>query len=199
MTTARDLALIALGLPADRAVERGDLSLALAGAEAADLLAAGALTLDGDVLVPGRRTAPDDRLLDQALASTTLGEPSESVQEWLWRRGEELAAAYVRELERAGLTAHGHGPRRARAVVTHSPEYLRAQERLASGDPVLTTLAAVLAIGDLPPDSGEGDASDGEAAVATVLAAVGEAVTELEAVRLRRTIETDAFDNIWRG
>ncbi|WP_425276349.1 hypothetical protein [Streptomyces carpinensis] len=42
MTTARDLALVALSLPSDRAVERGGLSLALAGAEAVDLLKSGA-------------------------------------------------------------------------------------------------------------------------------------------------------------
>ncbi len=208
MTTARDLALIALSLPPDRAVERGDLSLALAGAEAADLLAAGALTLDGDRLVPGHQSATGDRLLDRALASAVRREPRETVQDWLWRRGEELATAYAGELERAGLTAHPrrHGLRlrSAQAVPADSPEHTRAQERLASGDPVLTTLAAFLAIGDFPPDAGEnpsgaGDEPDGDAAVAMVLAAVGEAVTELEAVRLRRSIENDAFDNIWRG
>ncbi|MEU5247025.1 GPP34 family phosphoprotein, partial [Streptomyces asoensis] len=36
-------------------------------------------------------------------------------------------------------------------------------------------------------------------AVGTVLAAVGDAVTELEAVRQRRSIEDAAFDNIWRA
>ncbi|MGW0812815.1 GOLPH3/VPS74 family protein [Streptomyces viridiviolaceus] len=208
MTTARDLALIALSLPPDRAVERGDLSLALAGAEAADLLVAGALTLDGDRLVPGHRTATGDRLLERALASAVRREPWETVQDWLWRRGEELATVYAGELERAGLTAHPrrHGLRMrpARAVPVDSPEHTRAREHLASGDPVLTTLAAFLAIGDFPPDTGEtpsdaGYDPDRDAAVATVLAAVGDAVTELEAVRLRRSTENDAFDNIWRG
>ncbi|WP_338014188.1 hypothetical protein [Streptomyces sp. CB01580] len=33
----------------------------------------------------------------------------------------------------------------------------------------------------------------------TVLAAVHEALTQLEAVRLRRSVEQAAFDNIWRG
>jgi hypothetical protein len=36
-------------------------------------------------------------------------------------------------------------------------------------------------------------------AVVTVLAAVGDAVMELEAVRQRKAIEDAAFDNIWRG
>ncbi|MFE3630330.1 GPP34 family phosphoprotein, partial [Streptomyces goshikiensis] len=34
---------------------------------------------------------------------------------------------------------------------------------------------------------------------ATVLAAVNDALMELEAVRQRRAIEDAAFDNIWRG
>ncbi|CAM5322629.1 HTH gntR-type domain-containing protein OS=Streptomyces antimycoticus OX=68175 GN=SSPO_097140 PE=4 SV=1 [Streptomyces antimycoticus] len=36
-------------------------------------------------------------------------------------------------------------------------------------------------------------------AVATVLAAVGDAVTRLEAVRLRRDVENAAFENMWRA
>ncbi|MET7436192.1 GPP34 family phosphoprotein, partial [Streptomyces flaveolus] len=31
------------------------------------------------------------------------------------------------------------------------------------------------------------------------LAAVGDAVTSLEALRLRRDVENAAFDNMWRG
>ncbi|WP_121714505.1 GPP34 family phosphoprotein [Streptomyces sp. E5N91] len=213
MTTARDLALIALGSPADRAVEQGDLSLALAGAEVVDLLAAGALTLDGDRLVPGD-TPTGDRLLDEALASAVRREPGETVQDWLWRRGDELATVYAGELTRTGPTAH---PRRRGlrwwsersersewSVPADSPEHTRAQERLDSGEPVLTALAAFLALGDLTSDTGEilagtGGDADGDAAVVTVLIAVGDAVTELEAERLRRSIESDAFDNIWRA
>ena len=33
----------------------------------------------------------------------------------------------------------------------------------------------------------------------TVLATVGDAVMELDAVRQRRDIEQAAFDNVWRG
>ncbi|MFJ8361958.1 GPP34 family phosphoprotein [Streptomyces sp. NPDC093984] len=200
MTTAHDLALIALGVPPDRPVEQGDLSLALAGAEAVDLLESGALTLVGDRMVPGTRVATGDRLLDQALALLVRREPYETVEDWLWRRGSELAAAYVDDLERAGLIVHprGHGLRSrfARTVPADSPERRRAEERRASGDPVLATLTAVLRIGDTPSDACESPEGD---AVNTVLAAVGEAVTELEAVRLRRGVEQGAFDNIWRG
>src|SRR3954451_14297758 len=53
--TARDLALVALSMPSDRTVAQGDLSLALAGAEAIDLLKSGALSMDRDHLMPGPR------------------------------------------------------------------------------------------------------------------------------------------------
>ncbi|MGW5606448.1 GPP34 family phosphoprotein [Streptomyces sp. NPDC003753] len=200
MNIARDLALVALGLPPHRPVEQGDLSLALAGAEAVDLLASGALTLDGDRMVPGPRVATDDRLLDQALSSLVRREPYETVEDWLWRRGSELAAAYVDDLERAGLVVRprGHGLRSwfTRTMPADSPERRRAEERRASGDPVLATLTAALGIGDTLSDARE--SPDGDA-VNTVLAAVADAVTELEAVRLRRGVEGAAFDNIWRG
>ncbi|MEV7236789.1 hypothetical protein AB0N06_23285 [Streptomyces sp. NPDC051020] len=62
MTTARDLALVTLGLSPDRPVGQGDLSLALSGAEAVDLLTCGALTLDRDRMVPGPRMETGDRL-----------------------------------------------------------------------------------------------------------------------------------------
>lgn len=49
--------------------------------------------------------------------------------------------------------------------------------------------------------AGIGDEPAGELAddAATVLAAVGDAVMELEAVRQRKVIEDAAFDNVWRG
>ncbi|MGV9914671.1 GOLPH3/VPS74 family protein [Streptomyces tendae] len=215
MTTARDLALIALNLPPGRAGEQGDLSLALAGAEVVDLLAAGALRLDGDRLVPGDRKASGDRLLDQALDAVVSREPLETLPDWIWRRGDGLAAAYAEELSKAGPGEHPrrHGLRRAsaRTAAVTSSEHTRARERLESGDPVLTALTGFLTDGVLPPDTGDtpsdadstpsltGDDTDGDDAVTAVLAAVGDAVTELEAVRLRRSIEADAFDNIWRA
>ncbi|MEV8563155.1 GPP34 family phosphoprotein [Streptomyces sp. NPDC051917] len=69
MTTARDLVLVAPGMPSGRLVAQEDLSLALAGAEAVDLLQNRALSLDGDCLVRGPRTATGDSLLDRAAAS----------------------------------------------------------------------------------------------------------------------------------
>lgn len=39
----------------------------------------------------------------------------------------------------------------------------------------------------------------GDEAVTTVVAAVHDAVMELEAVRQRRTIENASFANLWRG
>ncbi|MET9223747.1 GPP34 family phosphoprotein [Streptomyces sp. NPDC088197] len=73
MTTPRDLIVVAMDVPPDLLVDRGDLSLALAGAELIDLIAAKELTLRGDRVVPvprpegERRTA--DRLLGEALTA----------------------------------------------------------------------------------------------------------------------------------
>ncbi|GCB51974.1 GPP34 family phosphoprotein [Streptomyces sp. NL15-2K] len=199
MTTARDLALVALGMPSDRSVAQGDLSLALAGAEAIDLLESGALSLAGGRVVPRPRVATGDRLLDQADALLIRREPYETVGEWLWRRGGELAAAYVDDLERAGLVTHprGHfGLRSARTVLADSQARRSAEERRASGEPVLAALLAAAGIGEDPAEARESLIGD---AVTTVLAAVGDAVTQLEAVRLRRDVENAAFDNVWRG
>ena len=201
MSTARDLALIALNLPPDRTVERGDLSLALAGAEAIDLLETGALILDGDRLVPAPgASATDDSLLDQAITSLVRQEPYETVEDWLWRRGSGLAASYAKHLEGAGLivspNARGFRLRTARSVPYDAPERRQAEERWASGEPVLAALTAILRIGDTPSDDHEIPAGD---TAAKVLGATGDAVTELQAVRLRRGVEDAAFDNIWRG
>ncbi|MGV9454456.1 GPP34 family phosphoprotein [Streptomyces sp. NPDC003635] len=200
MTTARDLALVALSLPPDRTVERGDLSLALAGAEAIDLLAAGALALDGDRMVPGPEPVTGDRLLDQAVTALVGREPYETVEDWLWRRGSGLAGVYAKELEGAGLLepsrARGLRPRSSRSVPTDAPERRRAAERQASGEPVLAALTSVLSMEDTSSDHHE--SPDGDA-VTKVVGAVGDAVTELRAVRLRRDVEDAAFDNIWRG
>ncbi|MFJ3672508.1 GPP34 family phosphoprotein [Streptomyces sp. NPDC090106] len=204
MTTARDLTLIALGLPAGHSVEQGDLSLALAGAEAVDLLDHGALTLDGDRLVPGPPVETGDALLDQAAAALSPQEPYETVDAWLWRRGSELAAAYADDLKRAGLLTHrtGHGLHLPFSAATQtgspadSPARRAAEERRTSGEPVLTALLVAAGVGDAPSDIPDSPLED---AVTTVLAAVGDAVTQLEAVRLRQGIEDAAFDNVWRG
>lgn len=198
MNTARDLALVALDAAPDRPVEQGDLSLALAGAEILDLVEAKALVLDGERILPSAQAPTGDRLLDEATAALVRQEPYESVEDWLWRRGRGLATAYVDDLERVGLTTRARGRRlRMRTWRTEpvdSAARRRAAERLAEAEPVLTALAAAAGVREEPT----GQDVDDEA-VTTVLAAVGDSVMELEAVRQRRQIEDAAFDNVWRG
>ncbi|MFD8305428.1 GPP34 family phosphoprotein [Streptomyces sp. NPDC059690] len=200
MTTARDLAIVALDVATDKPVEQGDLSLALAAAEVFDLVEAKALVLDGDRILPSAQSPTGDRLLDEAAAALVRREPYESVEDWLWRRGRGLSAAYVDDLERVGLTARPRGRRiplrTGRSVLVDSAARSAAEERRAAGEPVLAALAAAAGIGAEPPEIPEELAGD---TATTVLAAVGNAVMELEAVRQRRQIEDAAFDNVWRG
>ncbi|MFI9603962.1 GPP34 family phosphoprotein [Streptomyces sp. NPDC052043] len=200
MTTPRDLLIISMDVPSERPVEQGDLSLALAGAELADLLAAGAAGLDGDHIVPLPRRDTGDRLLDQAAASLRERTPHESVEDWLWRRGEGLAAAYHDALDAQGQLT---GRRRRwlpvrgdREAPAGAPARREAAERWASGDPVIAGLAAAVGIEAEP---GAPLTAPDDDALVTVLATVNDAVTELEAVRQRRRIENAAFDNIWRA
>ncbi|MFE2736528.1 GPP34 family phosphoprotein [Streptomyces sp. NPDC059349] len=200
MTTARDLAIVALAERPDHPVEQGELSLALAGAEVFDLIEAKALIVDGDRLVPSAQAPTGDRLLDEAAAALVRQEPYESVEDWLWRRGRGLSSGYVDELEREGLTTRPRGLRNplrgGRTEPVDSADRRRAEERWAAGEPVLAALAAAAGIRDEPADDAPELAGD---AVAAVLAAVGTAVQELQAVRQRRAIEDAAFDNVWRG
>ncbi|MFE2449883.1 GPP34 family phosphoprotein, partial [Streptomyces sp. NPDC059426] len=53
MTTPRDLLIVTLDVAPMRPLERGDLSLALAGAELIDLLDAEARGIEDDRIVPG--------------------------------------------------------------------------------------------------------------------------------------------------
>jgi hypothetical protein len=200
MTTPRDLMIIALDVAPSRPLERGDLSLALAGAELIDLLAAQAIGLDGDHIVPGYRPAVADHLLDEAASSLVRQAPYESVEEWLWRRGRGLSSAYLVVLEAEGqLTRQRHHWMLFRAgqmVLVDSLDRRLAADRWASDEPVLAALAAAVGIRDERKGEPPSVADD---AVATVLAAVNDALMELEAVRQRRAIEEAAFDNIWRG
>jgi hypothetical protein len=200
MTTPRDLLIIAMDLTASRPLEQGDLSLALAGAELIDLLEAQAITLDGDHIVPSDRRAIADRGLDEAASSLARQSPYESVGDWLWRRGRGLSAAYLAALEAEGQLTR---QRRlwmifqpAHLVLVDSPARRQAANRWASDEPILTALAAAVGIGDKPTGESPGVADD---AVATVLAAVHDAVRSLEAERQRRALDEAAFDNIWRG
>jgi hypothetical protein len=200
MTTARDLLIVALDAAPGRQAEPGDLSLSLAGAELIDLMDARALVLDGDLLVPADPPVTDDRLLREAGAALVRQLPYESVEDWLWRRGRGLSSAYLAAFEEEGQLVRQH--RRwlpawtGQAVLADSPARRQVADRLAAADPVLGGLATAVGI----REKHTGDLTEAtDDAVARVLAAVDDAVTELTAVRQRRTIEKAAFDNVWRG
>ncbi|MEV4916828.1 GPP34 family phosphoprotein [Streptomyces tirandamycinicus] len=249
MTTARDLMTIALDAAPSRPVEPGDLSLALAGAEVVDLLAAEAVTLDGDRIVPGLGPATDDPLLSRAASALVRERPYELVGDWLWRRGRGLSAAYLAALEAEGLFGRqrrrGLFSRERRVTRADTPDRRAAVERLASAEPVLAALTSALGLpgpggssessetvgpgglggpGSLGSQdeqggqdetgrrAGSGEAREGPGAggspggsagvsddVDTVLAAVLDALTQLQAIRQRRAVEQAAFDNVWRG
>lgn len=198
MTTPQDVLITTLDVPSGRPVEAGDLSLALAGAELVDLIADGTVTLDGELIVPGVAAAPADRLLAGAASALVRRLPYETVEDWLWRRGEGLSAVYLAAMEEDGLVTRRHrrigGPGPATAADT--PVRRAAADRWRSGDPVLTVLAGALGI---EPGPAAEPPEIADEAVETVLVAVGDAVVELDGVRQRRTIEQAAFDNIWRG
>ncbi|MEV6756810.1 GPP34 family phosphoprotein [Streptomyces sp. NPDC051214] len=198
MTTAKDLFIISVDLK--HSVGQGDLSLALAGAELIDLIGAEAVAVDGECIVPGGQPTLDDRLLNEAAAGLTRRAPYERIEDWLWRRGRDLAAAYQADLEkndelkpqRSGRLPFGS----KRLEPVDTPARRRAAERWKEKEPVLAALAAVVGIGDERSDDDPGLEDE---AVTTVLAAVHDAVMELEAVRQRRTIENAAYANLWRG
>ncbi|MFD3918600.1 GPP34 family phosphoprotein [Streptomyces sp. NPDC058595] len=210
MTTPRDLLITTLEVASSRLPEQGDLSLALAGGELIDLLNARAAALDGDRIVPDESGAVDDRLLNEASAALARQAPYESVEDWLWRRGRGLAAVYLMALKSDGQITRRRRSRWApfgggRTVLTDTPARRSARERWESNEPVLGSLGATIRIrerehprdqedqqADSPPDVAD-------EAVESVLAAVHNAVRDLEAERQRRSIEDAAFDNIWRG
>ncbi|MGW6024239.1 GOLPH3/VPS74 family protein [Streptomyces sp. NPDC055099] len=198
MTTAKDLFIIVMDLK--HSVGQGDLSLALAGAELIDLVGAGAVAVDGECIVPGGQPASDDRFMNEAAAGLTRQAPYERIEDWLWRRGRDLAAAYQADLEESGELKPQHrgrlpfGSKRVEPVDT--PARRRAGERWKEREPVLAALASVVGLDAVPADD---EAGLDDEAVTTVLAAVHDAVMELEAVRQRRTIENAAYANLWRG
>ncbi|GGK14444.1 hypothetical protein GCM10011583_53010 [Streptomyces camponoticapitis] len=204
MTTARDLLITTLELSASRPPGEGDLSLALAGAELIDLLNAGAVTLEDDRIVPGGERVVGDRLLNEASSTVIRQAPYETVEEWLWRRGRDLAAVHLSALRSEGQITQRRRSRwipfgTSRLVVTDTPARREALDRRTSDDPVLASLATAVGIGgrqleDLPDPLAAADEP-----AAAVLAAVHNALRDLEAERQRRSIEQAAFDNIWRG
>ncbi|WP_413760467.1 GOLPH3/VPS74 family protein [Streptomyces sp. MMBL 11-3] len=202
MTTPRDLLISTMDVGSDRPAGQGDLSLALAGAELVDLGEAGVLALDGDRIVPAEQGRGElgDGLLEEAASALHRQEPYESVEDWLWRRGRDLSATYLAALRAEGQVTrprHGWNPfRDGEETLTDSPARRHAAARRTADEPVLAFLTAAVGLRDEP----EGEVADHvDDAVVTVLAAVNDAVRELEAVRQRRSIENAAFDNIWRG
>jgi len=204
MTTPRDLLIVATDRAASGPVERGDLSLALAGAELIDLLCAGTVGLDGgDRILPGDRPAPADRLLEEAASSLARQEPYETAADFLWRRGRDLSELYL-----AALEAEGQLTRRQRRrwvvfrtssmELADSPARHRAANRLASGEPVLAALTAAVGLLDERTDDSPRVA---DPAVSTVLATVDEALWELSDERQRRARRRDdaAVNNVRRG
>ncbi|WP_405506216.1 GPP34 family phosphoprotein [Streptomyces cyaneofuscatus] len=212
MTTAKDLFIITMDPRPERSVGQGDLSLALAGAELIDLIDAGAVTVDEDRIVPVEASTPQDGLLGEAAALLTREPPHERIEDWLWRRGRDLAAAYQAALEEDGeLTRKrsgrlSFGSKRVEPVDT--PARRAAAERWEEREPVLAALASAVGVEGGRPENAE-EAEDTENAedqpgldddaVTAVVTAVHDAVMELEAVRQRRTIENSAFANLWRG
>ncbi|MEV7716037.1 GPP34 family phosphoprotein [Streptomyces sp. NPDC088184] len=209
MTTAKDLFIIAMDLK--HSVGQGDLSLALAGAELIDLIGAGVVAVDLDRIVPGAAPTPNDRFMGEAAAGLTRQAPYERIEDWLWRRGRDLSAAYQAALEESGELKPQRGGRLSfgteRVEPVDTPARRHAADRWEEKEPVLVALASVVGIGAERSDDATGlddERSDDETglddeAVTTVVAAVHDAVMELEAVRQRRTIENAAFANIWRG
>ncbi|GLF95115.1 GOLPH3/VPS74 family protein [Streptomyces yaizuensis] len=200
MTTAKDLFIIAMDPGAGQSVGQGDLSLALAGAELIDLIVAEAVVVDNDRIVPQGPPAPDDGLAAEAAAGLTRQAPYEKIEDWLWRRGRDLSAAYQAALEKDGELIRRRsgssplGPRRVEPADT--PARRRAVSRWEEREPLLSALAAAVGIGAERPDDGPGLTDE---AATAVVAAVHDAVMELEAVRQRRSIESAAFANLWRG
>ncbi|MEU8828153.1 GPP34 family phosphoprotein [Streptomyces sp. NPDC048636] len=206
MTTPRDLLIVAMDTVSGHSVDRGDLSLALAGAEAIDLLGARAIGLDGERIVPGPPLPLADRMLDRAASALTREPPYEPVGEWLWRRGRGLPGAYLDTLEADGEAVR---ERHRRWMVFHTSELAlvdssarrRATHRLRSDEPVLATLATAIGIHDpSTPDSPAVTRVD-DVATATVLTAVDDALGELAVERQRRAERRDAAtaDNVRRG
>jgi hypothetical protein len=200
MTTPQDLLIVAMDLAQPSPpVQQGDLSLALAGAEVIDLLDAQAVTIEEDRIVPSGLWKPSAGLMGDAASALVREAPYETVEDWLWRRGEGLASAYLAAMEADGEITRGRGRwipvRTGPTEFADSPARRHAVARWASGEPVLASLAAAVRVGG-------GDAEDegiGDEAVVAVLATVSGAVVELDSVRQRKTVEDAAFDNIWRA
>ncbi|MGH1552493.1 GPP34 family phosphoprotein [Streptomyces sp. L7] len=150
--------------------------------------------------MPNLQVPLPDGLLDEAAAASYGRPPYESVEELAVAAGAGLVSAYLAALEKEGLIARQRGRwnlvRSGRAALVDSLARSRAADRWATGEPVLAQLAAAVGIREVPD---EDSAKVTDEALDTVLAAVHGAVTELEAVRQRKSVEDAAYDNVWRG
>ncbi|MGW3242008.1 GPP34 family phosphoprotein [Streptomyces sp. NPDC001070] len=204
MTTPRDLIITALERAEERPVEPGDLSLALAAAEAVDLLAAGAVVLEGGRVVPRGRPEITDPLLDEAGSALVREPPYESVGDWLWRRGRNLTDAYLTGLEAEGVLVRERRRHRlilrgTRTALTDSPARRRAADRRAADEPVLAALVKAIGLRGGPAADAAPDVTDD--AANRVLAALDDALAELTAERQRRSRRRAdaAAENVRRG
>ncbi|WP_327235460.1 GPP34 family phosphoprotein [Streptomyces sp. NBC_01317] len=207
MSTARELLIVAMDMTSVRTVERGALSLALAGAEAIDLLAVGAITLEGDRIVPSDGSGTDgvssDPLAGEALSSFVRQAPYESVGNWLWRRGRNLSAMYTAALEADGQLVRQHHRRwgvfrSSELVLVDSPARRLAADRWTADEPVLAALATAVGIRDKRTTDSPAVTDEG---VVAVLTAVDDALSELTAESERRAHKLDdaAITNVRRG
>jgi hypothetical protein len=144
-----------------------------------------------------------DHLLDEAASSLARQAPYESVGDWLWRRGRGLSAAYLAALETEGQLTRQRRRRwllfrTSRMVLVDSPARRVAANRWASDEPVLAALAAAVGIREKRTGDSPSVADD---AVATVLAALNDALGELALERQRRARRRDdaTADNVRRG
>jgi len=206
MTTPRDLLIVTMDAEPSRPVERGDLSLALAGAELIDLLGAQEAGLDGERIVPGPAGAPADPLLHQAASALVREAPYESIGDWLWRRGRGLSDAYLSALEADGQLVRQRNRRwkvfRTRELALVDTDARRnAANRGRSDEPVLAALTEAIGIRDQGGEEGGEAPKVPDDAVARVLAALDDALAELAAERQRRDRRRDeaAVDNVRRG
>ncbi|MFF0305670.1 GPP34 family phosphoprotein [Streptomyces sp. NPDC004562] len=199
MTTAQGLAVLAATEGTGPRLEPGDLSLALAGAELVDLVGLRAVLLHAGRVLPAASPRIKDAVLFEAASGIVREPPYETVEQWLWRRGRDLAARYWRALQAA--TADGapagssrHPFRRPRPL-TAAPAGGRGIDRRRDGPPVLAALAAAARIAEATDETlAELDPDE-----AAVVGAVHQAITQLAAERHRRSLGGAGFGTVPRG
>jgi hypothetical protein len=200
MTTPRDLLIVTMDMASGSPPERGDLSLALAGAEAIDLLGAQAIRLDGDHIVPSNGQAIADRLLDEAASLLARQAPYESVGDWLWRRGRDLFSSYLAALEAEGQVTRQHLRwrlfRTGRTVLVDSPARREGRQALDFG----RCHSRGTCFGGRHSPQADGGPPGHRRRRGGASAGRGQCRGDgTGLVRQRPAIEEAALDNIWRG